>query len=161
MIAALLILNMAVTRRSHHSDHDCGIGRPCRAGRQRRPSRRFAALARRCRAGYGLSCPGRQYLRSTGADRDRLRRCHNWQFQCRLRCRRCVGAGRGNGGSDAGARHTRRARTAVSCESTSRRLRFAAMPAIEPVETTDLAMIPITGRSDFGHISKAICLNLF
>jgi MFS family permease len=29
------------------------------------------------------------------------------------------------------------------------------MPAIEPVETTDLAMIPITGRSDFGHISKA------
>jgi hypothetical protein len=49
-----------VTRCSHHSDHDCGIGRPCRAGRQRRSGRRFAALAQRCRAGYGLSCPGRQ-----------------------------------------------------------------------------------------------------
>jgi sugar phosphate permease len=98
-----------------------------RAGRQRRPGRRFAALARRCRAGYGLSCPGRQYLRPTGADRDRLCRCHNWQFQRRLRRRRCAGAGRGGGGSGAGARHTRRARTAVSRESTSRQLRFAAM----------------------------------
>jgi MFS family permease len=43
-----------------------GIGRPCRAGGQRRPGRRFAALARRCRASYGLSCPGRQYLRQAG-----------------------------------------------------------------------------------------------
>ena len=81
-----------VTRRRHHCDHHCGIGRPCRAGRQRRPGRRFVALAQRCRAGYRFPCPGRQYLRPTGTDCDRLRRCRNWQFQRRLRRRRCAGA---------------------------------------------------------------------
>jgi hypothetical protein len=43
-------------------------------------NRRFAALAQRCRAGDGVSCPGRQYLRPPGADRDRLCRCRNWSF---------------------------------------------------------------------------------